>query len=254
MVKQRHLANRTKELDIFLKMAEGHHDCQIMFIEGKSGIGKTSLLTRFKQQCPVKYVPFDCKGVASVSAFLSQVVVDLGRGKFPTFMRKVKVFVKGGVEFSDNELDAEKMSIMINSDVDPATQAHRLEQLQQAFFDDLSKIEYRVVITLDTYQLANEDLEKWIESKWLRTVGQHLKNVVTVIAGQSVPDSTNNSVWGDECDHFKLQPIEEVTAWCKFCSDAQLNYPEEAIKLVTLGCKGNPKEIHQILSAAVERW
>ena len=156
MAKQRYLANRTKELGVFLKMAEGEHDCRIMFIEGPSGIGKTSLLTRFKQRCPTQYVPFDCKGVTSVAAFLSQVVVDLGREQFKTFISKVKVFVKAGVDFSENELDAQQMSIMINSDVDPATQAHRLEQLQQAFFDDLAKIKDRVVIALDTYQLANE--------------------------------------------------------------------------------------------------
>ncbi len=254
MAKQRYLANRTKELDVFLKMAEGKHDCRIMFIEGPSGMGKTSLLTRFKQRCPVQYVPFDCKGVASVAAFLSQVVVDLGRGQFPTFMSKVKVFVKAGVDFSENEFDAEKLSIMINSDVDPATQAHRLEQLQQAFFDDLEKLEGRVVITLDTYQLANEALQNWIESRWLRTVGRHSKNVVTVIAGQSVPDSADNSVWGDECDHFKLSPIVEVTAWCQFCSDLQFDLPEEAIKAIALVGKGHPKTVHQMLSLALESW
>ncbi|MGB3789834.1 MAG: ATP-binding protein [Phormidesmis sp.] len=254
MAKQRYLANRTKELDVFLKMAEGKHDCRIMFIEGPSGMGKTSLLTRFKQRCPVQYVPFDCKGIVSVAAFFSRVVFELGHEQFDAFVKQVNGFVQGGVDFSENDIAAEKMSIAINSGVDPATQDYRLEKLERAFFDDLAKIKGRVVIALDTYQLANGSLKDWIEGTWLHVVGRQLKNVVTIVAGQSVPDSYSNSVWGDECDHFRLQPIEEVMAWCKFCSDSQLDYPEEAIKLVTLGCKGNPKEIHQILSAAVERW
>lgn len=254
MPKLRHLANRIKELELFLKMAEGKHDCRILLIEGPSGIGKTSLLMRFKQKCPVHYVPFDCKGVASVAAFLSQVVVELGRKQFPTFISKVNVFVQGGVDFSENDIDAEKMvSIAINSDVDPATQAHRLEQLQQAFFDDLANLEYRVVITLDTYQMANDLLRIWIESKWLRAVGRQLENVVTVIAGQSVPDSESNSVWGDECDYFKLSPIE-VTAWYQFCSELQSGLPEEAVKAIALGCKGHPANVHQMLSVAIESW
>ena len=255
MPKLRHLANRTRELNIFLKMAANQHDCRIMFIEGPSGMGKTSLLTRFKQRCPVQYVPFDCKGVASVAAFLSLVVAELGRDRFPTFISKVKVFVQGGVDFSENDIDADKMvSIAINSDIDPTTQAHRLEQLQQAFFDDLSQLEDRVVITLDTYQLANEALKNWIESKWLWAVGRQLKNVVTVIAGQSVPDSVTNSVWGDECDHFKLAPIVEVTDWCQFCAELQFDLPEEAIKAIALGCKGHPANVHQMLSVAIENW
>ena len=110
MPKLRNLANRTKELEIFLEMAAGKHDCCIMLVEGSSGMGKTSLLNRFKQQCPseVKYVPFDCKGVTSVAAFLSQVVVDLGRDQFKTFTGKVRGFVQGGVDFSDNDIAAEK--------------------------------------------------------------------------------------------------------------------------------------------------
>lgn len=256
MAKLRHLANRTKELDIFLKMADGRHDCRILLIEGKSGMGKTSLLTRFKQRCPehVEYVPFDCKGVVSVAAFLSQVVVDLGRNRFPTFMKKVKNFVQGGVDFSENDIDAEKMTIAINSDVDPAMQAHRLEQLQQAFFDDFSVLKDKVVITLDTYQLATEPLQEWIESKWLRAVERQLDNVTTVIAGQSVPESIHNSVWGDECEHFKLAPIFEVTAWCQFCSDLQLDLPETAIKAIALGCQGHPANVHQMLSVTIKNW
>lgn len=256
MAKLRHLADRTKELDIFLTMAVGQYDCRILLIEGVSGIGKTSLLTRFKQRCPehVTYVPFDCKGVVGVAAFLSQVVVDLGRNRFPTFMNKVKMFVQGGVDFSENDISAEKMSIAINSDIDSATQAHRLEQLQQAFFDDLSKIGSRVVIALDTYQLANESLQYWVESKWLRAVERQLGNVTTVIAGQSVPESSNNSVWGDECEHFTLAPIVEVTAWCKFCSDLKFDLPKDAIKTIAIVGQGHPANVHQMLSLAIERW
>lgn len=80
MPKLRKLANRTKELEIFLRMAAGEHDCRIMFVEGTSGMGKTSLLSRFKQECPngIKYVPFDCKGGVSIAAFLSQICSGLG--------------------------------------------------------------------------------------------------------------------------------------------------------------------------------
>lgn len=155
MPKLRNLANRTKEREIFLQIAAGEYDCCIMLIEGKSGMGKTSLLNRFRQDCPkeVAYVPFDCKGVDSIAAFLSEVVVELGRERFPTFSAKVKLFVQGGVDFSENDIAArDAISIAINSGVDPATQQYRLAELQQAFFKDLAALEFRVVVTLDTYQ------------------------------------------------------------------------------------------------------
>ncbi|MEM8720263.1 MAG: ATP-binding protein [Cyanobacteria bacterium P01_G01_bin.39] len=253
MAKQLNLANRTKELDIFLKMATGNYDCRIMLIEGESGMGKTSLLKRFKHKCPseIKYIPFDCKGVVSIPAFLSQIVVDLGHDKFPSFVSKVKVFVQGGVDFSENDIAAENtISIAINSsNVDPATQNFRLEQLQQAFFNDLAKLEQRIVITLDTYQMVNETLQNWIESKWLRAVERQLDNVVTVIAGQFVPDHQNNSVWGDECEHFVLSAIK-VKDWCEFCRDL----PEDTVKGLALAGNGHPANVHQMLSLVVKRW
>lgn len=253
MPKLRNLANRTKELETFLKMAEGNHDCRILLIAGASGMGKTSLLNRFRQQCPsaIQYVPFNCKGVTSIAAFLSQVVVDLGSDQFPTFSSKVRLFVQGGgVDFSENDIAAEKtIAIAINSNVDFATQEYRLEQLQQAFFDDLAKLEHRTVVALDTYQLASESLRDWIESKWLRAVSRYLKRVVTVIAGQSIPDP-NNSVWGDECEHFLLTHIAEVKAWCEFCPDL----PEDTVKGIALGCEGHPASVNQMLSVVIRSW
>jgi hypothetical protein len=257
MPKLRNLANRTKELELFLKMVDGNHDCRILLIEGESGMGKTSLLNKFRQRCPEEaiYVPFDCKGVDSIPAFLSEVVIELGRERFPTFLSKVKLFVQGGVDFSENDIAAEKtISIAINSQVDLAAQAYRLEQLQQAFFADLSTNESQIVITLDTYQMASDSLQGWIESKWLRAVGRHLDNVVTVIAGQCIP-ALNNSVWGDECEYFLLTPIIEVQAWCDFCSDLpNSELSEDAIKAIALGCKGHPANVHQMLSVAIESW
>lgn len=252
MAKQRNLANRTKEREIFLKMAVGKHDCRIMLIEGASGMGKTSLLKRFKQKCPseIKYIPFDCKGVVSIATFLSQIVVDLGQEKFPNFVNQVKVFVQGGVDFSENDIAAENtISIAINSNnIDPATQNFRRERLEQAFFKDLAKLEHRIVITLDTYQLAIDPLQDWIESKWLRAVERQLNNVVTVIAGQSIPDH-NNSVWGDECEHFLLTAIE-VKDWCEFCPDL----PEDTVKGLVIAFNGHPANVNQMLSSVAKKW
>lgn len=254
MPKLRNLANRTKELEIFLKMAGGQHDCSIMLVEGESGMGKTSLLNRFRQQCPeeVAYVPFDCKGVDSIASFLLEVAVELGREKFPTFLNKVKQFVQGEVEFSENNIAAEKISIVINSQIEVAKNYY-LKQLQQAFIDDLARIQSQVVITLDTYQLASETLQEWVESNWLRAVGRQLKNVVTVIAGQRVPAS-NNTVWGDECEHFVLKPIFEVEAWYKFCADLpDAALSEGHIEAVTVIGKGHPLTVHQMLLTVIER-
>ena len=249
MAKLRKLANRTRELEIFLKMAQGNHDCRIMLIEGESGMGKSSLLTKFQQQCPdsVKYAPLDCKGLDSIAAFLSEVVNDLGRAQFPNFVKQLRTFIQGSVDFSENDIEAQTISIAINgTSIDPQAQEHRLRQLHDAFFDDLERFEHQIVITLDTYQMANESLQNWIESTWLKTVERRLKKVVTVIAGQAIPN-TNNSVWGQNYEHFKLTSIDDLKAWCEFCSDL----PDHAIKPILIGFKGHPKSVHEMLLAVI---
>lgn len=252
MPKTRNLANRTTELDVFLKMAVGDYDCRIMLIDGETGMGKTSLLNKFENKCPhgIKYIPFDCKGIRRVSEFLSQIVADLGHDQFKKFLLKVKAFVHGGVDFSGNDIAAENtISIAINNGFDKVTQNYRLEQLQEAFFDDLSKINQRIVVTIDTYQLASEDLSNWIEGKWLRDLVRRLDNVVTIIAGQSIP-APNNTVWGNECEYFQLKAINDMEAWYEFCSEL----PSDAVKVIALSCKGNPKDFCQMLSLIKANW
>jgi len=258
MAKLRKLANRTKELEIFLQMAQGKHDCRIMLIEGESGMGKTSLLSRFRQQCPdtVKYVPFDCKGLDSIAAFLSEVVNDLGRAQFPIFEKKLRTFIQGSVDFSENDIAAQTISIAINgTSLDPQAQEHRLRQLHDAFFDDLEKFEHQIVIVLDTYQMANESLQNWIESTWLRTVKRRLKKVVTVVAGKSIPDP-NHLVWGDKCTPFILTPILDEKAWYEFCSDLPeyCKLPEPTVKTIVLLAEGHPSNVIQTLSLIAKKW
>ena len=258
MAKLRKLANRTKELEIFLQMAQGNHDCRIMLIEGESGMGKTSLLSRFRQQCPdeVKYVPFDCKGSNSILAFLSQVADYLGRVQFPTFVKQLRTFGQGSVDFSENDIAAEKISIAIyGNNLDSEAQEYRSQQLQTAFFHDLERFEHQIVIALDTYQMANESLRDWIESTWLRTVERRLKKVVTVVAGQSIPDP-NHLVWANECTHFILTPILDEKAWYEFCSDLPeyCELPELAVKAIALVAEGHPLNVNQMLSFAAKKW
>jgi hypothetical protein len=250
MPKLLNLANRTKELDTFLQMAQGNHECRILLIEGDSGMGKSSLLRRFKQKCPpeVKYVPLDCKGSSSIPHFLSQVMNCLGKKQFQSFGNQLKTFIQGGVDFSENDIEAEKISIAIHgANIDPQAQEYRLHRLHDAFFEDLAKFENRIIIALDTYQMANETLKTWIESTWLGTVEQHLEKVVTVIAGQSIPDP-NHVIWGDGCEHFPLTSINDLNAWCEFCSDL----PDHAIEPILIGLKGHPKDVHETLLTLIK--
>ena len=248
MPKLINLANRTKELELFLKMAQGNHDCRILLIEGDPGMGKSSLLNKFRDECPksVKYIPFDCKGLESISAFLSEVVDYLGNHQFPTFIKQLETFTTGGVDFSKNDIKG-NVSIIINTDT--IAKDFRLQKLEKAFFEDLEKLEHQIVITLDTYQLGNPALQDWIESKWLRNVEQRLKNVVTVIAGQIIP-SPNHSVWGYKCKHFLLTSINDSNAWCEFFSEL----PKDAVKAIALSANGHPSNVHQMLLLMVDKW
>ncbi|MEB3117633.1 MAG: ATP-binding protein [Limnothrix sp.] len=259
MAKIHKLANRTKERQVFLEMVRAEHDCRILLIEGESGMGKSTLLTSFRQECQkfdsVSDVTFDCKGLVSLAAFLYQFLEDLGKGSFPRFTKQVNKMSGGGIEFADNEISGQnQISIALNPGVDARAQEFRQEQLLEAFVEDLLAMPQRIVIILDTFQEANETLQHWISGRWLRTVSRKLTNVVMVVAGHHVPDH-NNSVWGDNCEHFPLKGIEDPKEWCNYARSIGFEtLPEDAIKCLALHCDGIPESVIKALNTINAKW
>jgi hypothetical protein len=254
MAKLRKLANRTKEFETFLAMAKGQHDCRILLIEGKSGMGKTSLLERFRQDCPkeVLLIPFQAKGIAAIGDFFEKVIRKLGKDCFPSFIKQLQVYELGGVDFSSNDISAKEISIVINA-FDADSQNHRLRKLERAFFNDLQSIQCRIVILFDTYEKASDFLKNWIETKWLPEVEEELTNIVCIIAGQEIPNS-NCLLWGDLSQEFILKEIQDPNIWCECFSE----FPKGAIETIYAISKGHPDQfqltLNEVLNSGLVQW
>ncbi|RFP62836.1 MAG: ATP-binding protein [Limnothrix sp. CACIAM 69d] len=259
MAKIHKLANRTKERQTFLEMVRAEHDCRILLIEGESGMGKSTLLRSFRQECQmlesVSYVAFDCKGLESLPAFLYQFLEDLGKENFPRFTKRIRQMDVGGVEFTGNDISGQnQISIALNPGVDAKGQEYRQEQLIEDFVEDLLAMSRRVVIIVDTFQEAHEPFQQWIGGRWLKTVARKLTNVVMVVAGHHVPDR-NNLAWGDDCEYFSLNGIRDHQEWCVYAQHVGLgHFAEETIRALAICFQGKPSEVSQALHLVNEEW
>lgn len=259
MAKIHKLANRTKERQAFLEMVRAEHDCRILLIEGESGMGKSTLLRSFRQECndfeTVSYIAFDCSGFANLATFLYRFLRVLGKSNFRNFTRQVCKFQGGGIDFSDNEISGQnQILIALKPESDARVQEFQQEQLLEAFTEDLLAIEKRVVVSIDTFQNANESLMKWIEGQWLGMVAEQLVNVVTVVAGQQVP-SPNHVLWGDDCEYFSLNGIRDHQEWCIYAQNVGLgHFAEETIRALATVFHGKPSEVAQALHLVNKEW
>ncbi|MDX2214860.1 MAG: ATP-binding protein [Oculatellaceae cyanobacterium bins.114] len=254
MIKTKAIANRTAELQLFSDIVCGNHSAKILLIQADSGMGKSDLLKKFQDSCPSEalVVPLDLKGAdLGIPYFFNWVCEDLGYDRFQQFTAELRQMVSGAINFANNQMEGQQ-TIQIALNVDENTRRYRLGALQRAFFQDLAAIQQRVVILLDTFQLAVSDLQNWIESELLRMVPR-LPNLVVVVAGQTVPDC-NNIGWGSACESCYLEAIEQVEAWYQLAQVEHLPFDRDVIKAIVRLNKGNPLEIRKALKSLERGW
>ncbi|MCA2732589.1 MAG: ATP-binding protein [Pseudanabaena sp. M135S2SP2A07QC] len=211
-MKKLHLENQTDHLERFKQIITGQASEQILLIQAPSGFGKSTLLTLFKRECQEKkffVVPIPLKGADNGLPFLFDCVFQkLGQEHFPNFADKLEPIVGRGVNISKNwTFGRQQIEIALN--VDDSTRKYHLMELQQAFFNDLSRISGRIVFLIDDFEFAPTEIQNWIESALLMATGR-ISHLSVVVAGQNIPDS-NNVDWGDLSQCLKLKPAIEIS-------------------------------------------
>lgn len=253
-MKRRPIADRKPELEFFRDMLTGKTDAHILLVQAASGWGKSDLLECFAHECVdgVCLVSLNLKGAEKgIAEVFSVFRQELGADALPRFNAAL-ARLSSGVTVANNTALAGKMDISVALNVDEQTRKFNLEQLEDAFFEDLRAVRENVVVIFDTFEKAPPDLQNWLGSAFLRHMVR-LSHVRVVIGGQSVPERSIEK-WEAVCERRELRAIDDVEAWFEFAREMKWTFDRSAVQAIVMAFEGFPRDINQRFERIALRW
>jgi hypothetical protein len=238
------LANRRSELQVFRHLLTLPEQLRILSVEAPSGYGKSFLLECFDHHCPLNFskIVLDLREAISGTVYLiSQFQRELGIEYFPSFERLLQDYLGAGVEVSSNFIagTGNRLQVTLNGE-DSTLRNFRYEQIQNAFFSDLSQVRQPVLLVMDTFEAAPEELKTWIAGRFLAEVVK-LSELIVVIAGQNTPKPTLR--WRKYGHSIQLGPIIEVEDWQRFLTNEGMSFNPKEIQMLVDCLEGHPAEL-----------
>ena len=179
----------------------------------------------------------------------------LGKKYFSSFSNCLASILNNRIKIANNTIFWGRQDIeIVLKDPDKTTRSVQLLHLQQAFVEDLKAIPDKMVLLIDSFELAPSEVKNWISGTFLQAAAQ-IPKLLIVVAGQEVPDH-NNIAWGDYCHFVELGLIKDHRAWCQFAQDAQLSFSDQEalIRGLTIGCEGQPEQIRNLFNKIAKEW
>jgi hypothetical protein len=222
------LADYHEETDSFLELLESECERRILIFHGESGTGKTTLFRACQSRIPdhVHHLPIQLRGHAvGVDEIFSRAGGLVGWESWPGFTERV-VDMTPHIEIEDNFLRGinNRISVALHAE-SPVDRKQRRVDLTEAWFSDTRDLDQPLLMMLDTYEEATEDVADWISGPFLaRSVD--CENLRVVIAGQEVPDE-HNIEWGNCCNRYELYGVREAKYWLPVIEALGLEIPAE---------------------------
>lgn len=240
------IANRKKEVEKFEQLLSDHQQ-RILFLKAPSSYGKSHLIDRFTHLCQnqsrVKLVNLDLTdSVTGIAYFISRMKRKLQTERFLKYREEVRQILstQRNASMSNIDIQGDENTLQILLNTDEQQKQLRLAQLEDAFFQDLGQIQSTVVMMIDAFEKAPEELKKWIGTAFLPATVEH-PNLRVVIAGQEVPEAS--SEWR-ACHHCcELTPITEVDVWCEYAKAQRWKVTKDMIIALVHHCKGHPRDV-----------
>lgn len=109
-----------------------------------------------------------------------------------------------------------------------------------------------VLLALDTYEAASEEMAQWTE-RCLQLLDE-LPYVVAMVSGQNVPDARKSS-WRSLACPRQLRPIDDVSDWVRYAREAWpgVTFDEKHIESLVFGTGGNPALLGTLLPNMMDR-
>jgi hypothetical protein len=229
---------------------------RILLLRGESGSGKTTVMTHCCSRIPagVAHVPVQLRGtVVNVAEIFYRVGMTLGWSALPRFMDRVAASLTDGsarVAIENNQLEGmnNRISVVLNSESESKREERR-SALTNALFEDLSARRGLVLMLFDTFEHAPIEVQGWLSGPFLARAVQ-TPCIRVVIAGQSVPDSTNIE-WGPRADLHDFFGVIEAKHWMPVVSAMRrridVDNPVSWLAGVCHAVKGRPDAIMKII-------
>jgi hypothetical protein len=254
------LANYREQQAAFAALLEPHCERRILMFRGESGSGKTALMTacRASVMLDVSHLAMDLRGsTVNVPEILSRSVIRLGGlAKLRNFTARVAALSRvPALNLADNTLKGTQNQIeVVVKDAGPIEREERYVQLTEAWFQDLEQIERPLLMILDTYEQANQEVQDWIGGPLLgRAADTHALRVA--LAGQQVPDTRID--WSHCCEIHDLYGVKEAHHWLPVVEALGYRVPVEPPEVylagICLAREGNPGEIMKIIKTFPRR-
>jgi hypothetical protein len=247
------IADRKPELELFRDMLADKIDTRILLIRADGGRGKTNLLARLAHECAddLCVIRYDLKNAIKGTAQILGLFRDkLGVDALPRFHAALGD-LDPNINITNNTTLG-KLDISVFLNVDEQTKKMRLERLEAAFFDDLRAACSNIVVIFDTFDLAPEDLQKWLSGSLLH-YATTIPQLRVVIGGRCVPAPTIEE-WEEICARHELHEIQDVDAWHVFAQETHLPFSRDAVKAFVMMGQGIPDNVCKLFNTYAAEW
>ncbi|NES23622.1 MAG: ATP-binding protein [Symploca sp. SIO3E6] len=248
------MANRTQELQLLEQMVQ-QETPKILLIQAPPGFGRRKLWKKFVEKSSsvpnLHCIPISLQVAARKGRrhLLDSVSLRLGNQYFPNletteknYWQKQEELLKYMPEQIDLEDDRNNPFRRLLS--------HLWAEVTQAFFTDLRHLNQQVVIFLDEYESATNELQNWIRGDFLLGAIA-TPRLAVIIAGDSVPEATIE--WDDYCDNLDLQEIWDVEAWYQYCQErGWQRLSRKEVEEAVNANKGHPANVAKSLKLLAE--
>jgi len=249
------IANRTEELQLLEQMLQKQTP-KILLIQSLPGFGRRKLWKKFVEKSAsvpnLHCIPISLQVAARKGRrhLLDSVSLRLGRQNFPDLEKKQSNYWQKEGEFLEYML---KQIDLEDAKDNPYRKhlRHLWTDITQTFFTELRQLNQQVVIFLDEFEEATNELRVWIREDFLLGAIA-TPQLVVVIAGDSVPEATIE--WDDYCDSLCLQEIWDVAAWYRYCQERGWKHlSREQVEEVVNKAQGHPANVAKLLKLLAEK-
>ena len=237
------LANCTREIEFFRRMLQLKIEQRILLVEAPSGYGKSKLLSQFRKNCPREWqrVEIELKSAAGgVIYFISETQLQLGSERLPKYQQKIQELGEPKIVMTGNRISGNDNSMTADFHLNEDYQKILLEQLKNAFLEDLANLRQPTLLLLDTFDAAPKNLQDWLFGSFLGAAAK-IPTMLVVVAGREFERPPIQ--WDDYHHRFELNEILDLDAWCDYATGHGYQFSADTVQAAMVLSKGLPSEV-----------
>lgn len=235
--------DRHREFERFGQMLTGSVRQHILLIRAGEGMGKTSLLVKFRELCREHLLGFvNLRRVTyTPHEVLDDLARQLGSQHFATYkQQQVQFTAPSQVVVADSQFSHSRLDVSIAPPGTDQMEARR-RVLTRAFFEDVARsfADRTCVVMFDTYEAASTEVEAWLSGAFMSSV-RGSPRLVLVIAGRRVPQVDVD--WEEWLLCHDMQPLDYDSV-AEYARLKGLTLAPESIQMLLAATQGQPLRV-----------